>query len=136
MKITSFVILLLNKDSHKSEVSRRHRSTDTLNMFKSDIQVQVNIIITFSIYIYTHISHSKCNGVQLHAFLTLEPDGGAFSAPGSSSGAIYKQYKAGWRSQRFERCEDEPYLVSVLAAGKVCSVCAQMQFCSQGSFRR
>jgi hypothetical protein len=69
MKIISFVILFLNQNSCQSEVSQRPRSTDTLNMFKSDIGT--------SEYYCTiqYLSRSKCSGVQLHAFLTLEPDG-------------------------------------------------------------
>jgi len=50
MKIKSSVILFLIKHQHKSEVSQRRRSTVTLNMFKTDIPIPVNIIITFNVY--------------------------------------------------------------------------------------
>ena len=56
-------------------------------MFKSDIQVQARISITFNMLVYRAVN---AMGVQRHVFFTLEPDGGALSAPENCSRAICK----------------------------------------------
>ena len=54
-----------------------------------------------------------------------------FSSPWNRMGVHYQlrkiapvQFVSYRCSQRFERCEEESYLLSMFAAGKVCSVCA------------